>query len=322
MPDNRRTAVFLRVGIGLWVVVGALAGGAAGPAAGLRAAAELRPAAGVPAQAGDDLSALLTMAGLRVAEFFTRAERLVCLERVVMQPLTVSLSNSGPGRVVESELRVSWDPGAGGAAVEATMRRQVLKVNGRAPRPDDRNRCTTPELEATETQPLSMLLPARRDEYAFSLAGTARVEGRLAALVDYRELGQVRADVKTVDGVEDCVSFDVTGGRRGRLWIDRASGDVLRLDHRLPGMIDLRLPAALVRRPGAAPYLTLERSDTSIRFGRVTFRDPDESLVLPLESSEFRVMRNGGTPRLRTVTTYTDYKRFLTDGRLIDAAPN
>lgn len=277
--------------------------------------------AALRAQAADDLAATLAAAGTRVAQFFTRAENLVCTEIVVMQPLGLSLSRSGFSRTVESELRVSWAPGPDGAATEAQVRRQVLKVNGRRPRTNDRDRCTTPELESTETQPLSMLLPAQREKYTFEAVGTARLNGRVASVVDFREPGPVTTDVREVQGVEDCVSYEVKGGQRGRLWIDRESGDVLRLDHHLTGMIDLPLPPSLVRRPGASPSMTLERSETSIRFGRLAFHDPDESLVLPLVSTSLRVMRDGGTPRLRTVTTYTDYKRFLTSGSLVGGAP-
>jgi hypothetical protein len=227
------------------------------------------------------------------------------------------LSPRGFSRTVESELRLSWEPAEGGAATEAEVRRKVVSVNGRPPRDDDRGRCTTPEQETTETQPLSMLLPSQREKYTFTLAGTARVDGRPTTRIDFREHGPASADVRAVDGVEDCVSWDLAGGHRGRLWIDTETGDVLRLDQRLTEMVELPLPPLLARRPNGPPFMTLERSDLSIRFGRVTFPDPEETLVLPLEATELRVVRDGGTPRLRTTTTYSDYKRFLTSGRLV-----
>lgn len=269
----------------------------------------------------DDLNAILTRAGERVQQFFTRAQRILCLETVSMQPLTASLSPAGVGRTVESELRLSWEPDLGGGR-EAETLRQVLKVNGRPPRGrTDRRACTTPEQQSEETQPLSMLLPAQRGKYAFSLAGTTRLDGRTATMVDFREVGPVSVDVRGVEGLEDCITYEVTGAQRGRLWIDGETADVLRLDQHLAGMMDLRVPPALAHRQGAAAYLTLEREDTTIRFGRVEFHDPDESIVLPLSSVSLHIVRDGGTPRLRTVTTYTDYRRFLTGGRLVDREP-
>lgn len=283
------------------------------------ACALLAGALSVPAlsaqRGGKDLASTLTRAGARVEDFFTRAQSLVCTETVMMQPLNSTLSADGLRRTVESELRVSWDPGLGGPATEAQTRRQVLEVNGRPPREDDRRSCTTPEQNDTETQPLSMLLSEQRPRFTFSDAGTTRIDDRAALMIDFREVAPVSVYVREVEGLDDCISYDVTGGQRGRLWIDAVTHDVLRLDQHLTGMIELRLPPAMARRPGASPYLTLEREDTSLRFDRLSFTQPDESLVLPVTSSSLRIVR--GASRLRTMTRYTDYRRFLTSGRVV-----
>ena len=266
----------------------------------------------------DDLQSALERAGDRVEAFFTRAQSLVCTETVVMQPLNSGLTADGFSRTVESELRLSWDPGIGGDAVtEAQTRRQVLKVNGRPPREDDHRSCTTPEQNDTETQPLSLLLPQQREKYQFSSAGTGRVDGRPALMIDFREAGRISVDVKPVEGLDDCISYEITGGQRGRLWLDVETFDVLRLDQRLTGMVELRMPRVFARRPGAAPYMTVEREDTSLRFGRISFSQPEESLVLPQSSTSLRIVRGSGSSRLRTVTRYTDYRRFLTSGRVV-----
>ena len=61
----------------------------------------------------------------------------------------------------------------------------------------------------------------------------------------------------------------------------------------------------------------MERWDSSIRFKRVTFQDPEETLVLPVESSTLQITRGAGTPRLRTSTQYLSYRRFITGGRVV-----
>ena len=61
----------------------------------------------------------------------------------------------------------------------------------------------------------------------------------------------------------------------------------------------------------------MERWDTSIRFRPVTFQDPQETLVLPVSSTSFRITRGAGHPRLRTQTQYSSYRRFITGGRII-----
>jgi hypothetical protein len=82
-------------------------------------------------------------------------------------------------------------------------------------------------------------------------------------------------------------------------------------------MVELRLPRVLARRPGSPMFMTLERSDTTLRFERISFTDPDESLILPSSSIELRIVRGSGTSRLRTVTRYSNYKRFLTGSRVV-----
>lgn len=291
--------------VGIILALGALPGGAA---------PQIPPVA-------DPLASTLRLAGERVEAFFNRAQSLICTEKVSIQPLDWGLTSTGFPRRVESELRLSWDPDEdGGPATEAQVRRKLLRVNGHPPRDNDHNNCTTPEQQESETQPLSMLLAPQRAKYTFELAGPGRVDGRDAVMIDFRELAEASPEVRAVEGKDDCISYELNGGGRGRLWIDAETFDVLRLDQRLVGMVDLRLPRALARRPGVDPVMTLERSDTTTRFGRVAFKDPDESLVLPLSSTELRVMRGGGAPRLRTVTTYADYKRFLTGGRVVGGA--
>ena len=265
-----------------------------------------------------ELAVTLAKASARVEEFFTRAQSLVCTETVHIQPLNYGLGGDGPGRTVESELRLSWEPGLGGeAASEAQTRRQVVKVNGHKPRHNDRNNCTGPEQNETETQPLSMLLESERDDYAFSPAGQGKVDGRAAIVIEFRQVEKVRVDVREVEGNEDCISYDMTGGLRGRVWVDAATSDVLRLDQHLAGYVDVHLPRTVGRRFGVTPIWTLERWDTTMRFKRLTFQEPDEAIVLPVSSTTVRVTRGAGTPRLRTTTTYSGYKRFLTGGRLV-----
>jgi hypothetical protein len=264
------------------------------------------------------LADVLQRAGERVEFFFARAQSIVCLEVVRLLPLSSSWSTEGLGRTVESELRLSWTPaGDGGPTTEAQTFRQLLRVNGHKPRVNDWNNCTTPEQQAVEPQPLSLLLPAQRVDYEFKLAGPTRLDERAAIMVDYALRRRATVESSLVDGRDDCVSFDVKGGMRGRLWIDAETYDVLRLDQRLSGMVEIPLPRPATRGPGRATSWTLERWDTTIRFKRVAFTNPDESLVLPVTMSSMRITRGSGTPRLRTMTDYTKYQRFMTGARVV-----
>lgn len=266
-----------------------------------------------------DLEATLALAAARVEEFFTRAQSLVVTESVYHQPLSFGLSGDGPGRSIESELRLSWTPDADGdAATEAQTLRLVTKVNGRKPRANDPRNCTAPEQHDTETQVLSMLLPGQRDDYTWRLVGRGRIDGRTAILVDFQEKRSIEVtDVHVLETNDDCISYNIEGGMRGRVWVDAESYDVLRMDHRLGGQVDVELPRRLRNRAGVNPSWTVERIDTTYRFKRVRFADPEETLVLPVSSTSLRITRGAGTPRLRINTEYKQYRRFMTGGRII-----
>jgi hypothetical protein len=278
-------------------------------------------AVGVHVEAVDDggrLATILQHAGERVERYFARAQSILCLEVVHLQPMNTGWSNDGFGRTVESELRLSWEPGADGApSTEAQMLRQLLKVNGKPPRKDDWKNCTSPEQESEETQALSMLLPAQRVDYTFAFAGETRIDRRRAYLIDYRLMKATSVASEMVEGRDDCISFDIEGGMRGRIWIDVETHDVLRLDERLGTLVDVPLPDKARRRPNAPWFWTVERLDTSTRFKAVTFVDPDETIVLPESRLSMQVMRGAGTPRLRTMTNYKNYQRFVTGARVV-----
>jgi len=166
---------------------------------------------------------------------------------------------------------------------------------------------------AVSQEPLSVFLPTRRGQFAFSQAGAARTDGRAAFLLDYRDASGKKPDIQWRD---DCVSFDVPEKTRGRAWIDAETGDVLRLDERLVGQFDIPVPRAK-QQTGVSSSMTIERVDTSIRYRKVTFSDPDETLLLPSSIETLSIARNAGTPRLRMTQTFSDYKRFVTNSRIV-----
>ena len=276
--------------------------------AGLGAGADtvvLRPAEG-------ELSALLDRVGAAVERYYARAQNLICLEEVRLQSLGLDLlADSNPARRLAYELRVAWEPPSAGGLPEATVLRQLLKVNGRDPRPRDEPGCMDPK--SVSPEPLAMLLPASRDEFIFTLAGRRAVRNREAVMIDYRSrtVGEI-----TVTWRGECFSISLPGRARGRVWIDSATDEVLRLDEHLSGTFDYQLPRDRVR-PGGPAFVTIERLDSSIEYRPVTFSDPDETLLLPSSVETVSVVRNSGIPRLRTSQTLRHYQRFLTSGRVV-----
>jgi hypothetical protein len=274
------------------------------------AAALLVPVAGVTGQSIAAEQTLDRVSGY-VEQYYTRAQSLVTDEAVTVQRINRDLSFDGFARRLVYELRVEWNPSVDGDDSPATVTRQLISVNGRPPKPGDKPECMDPR--SVSPEPLAFLLPARRHKYSFAGAGIGRVDGRDALKVDYRPLDPGAPNVEWTD---DCVSVDVPGRWRGRLWADPASAAIVRLDEQLTGMVDLPIPRKHQRVNGAL-FMTLERADMSIRYRAVTFSDPDETLMLPAEIISSSMWRNGGSAGNRVTQTFSNYRRFVTGGRIL-----
>jgi hypothetical protein len=270
-------------------------------------------AAGAPrAAAPEDVRALLARMGERVEQYFARAQSIVCTEVVMIEPLTPTfLSEGGDARELVYDLRMSWEAGEGGSPPSVRLLRQLVRVDGRAPKPGDEPECADPEAIAAE--PLVMLLPGRRHEYAFTWHGTDTVDGRESVVLDYVSLARGEA---AVTFEEDCVSVSLPGWSRGRIWADVATADVLRFDSHLVGTFEFDVPPRY-RDRGAARSMALVRADTSIRYEPVVFQDPDETVILPTSVRTTTVFRDAPSPRTRMTQRFSDYRRFMTEGRIV-----
>jgi len=261
-----------------------------------------------------DLVGLLARVGERVEAYYQRAQSIVCTEIVRLQPMDASLTPDPHTRRLEYELRVSWDKTAEGAEpAEANVLRTLKTINGKAPKPGEEPGCLDPK--PVSLDPLAFLLPQHQREYKFTYNGSGKAgDGHTAVMIDYVPAEKQPPEVTWKDS---CVSINVPSQTRGRVWIDRFGGDVLRIDETVFGPFDIRVPEAQVRK-GAGATLTLDRADSSIRYRTVTFTDPNEIVLLPESIELMTVIRGSGTPRLRTTQTFTGYQRFVTGGRLVE----
>jgi hypothetical protein len=132
-------------------------------------------------------------------------------------------------------------------------------------------------------------------------------------MIDYRS---VRAEEPKVEWKDECVKIDLPGRSRGRIWFDPETSEILRLDESIVGMVDIPVPAKQ-QRMGGAMFMTIERADSTIRYQRVPFRDPDETLVLPSSIDTLTVVKNSGNPRTRISQTFSNYRRFVTGSRIV-----
>ena len=157
-----------------------------------------------------------------------------------------------------------------------------------------------------------MLLAGRRHQYVFSWGGTGRTDRRATVVLDYKTLA---SPVSEITWRGECVSIS-PGQTQGRVWVDVASDDVVRLDERLVRIEDVPIPRELTR-PGGPGWLTVERADSSIRYRPVTFHDPDETVMLPYSIETLTTIRGAAVPRRRETHIFSKYQRFLTDVRVV-----
>ncbi len=267
-----------------------------------------------PANAAADpvLAATLDRVTGKVLEYYERAQSIVATETVRMQPLGPGLSLAGPARRLVYELRMEWTaPDAPGIVRDPNVIRRLLTVNGKEPRSSDQPACEDPR--AVSPDPLFMLLPEHRREFGFSLGRPQKVNDRMATTIDYISL-PVGSTQPT--WAKDCVSIPLEGRTRGRIWIDAETDVVIKLEEHLVGMVEVRVPFEQARSTSQT-WMSLERADYEVRYAPVHFTDPDETINLPASVEMLRVFRGSGYSRMRVTQTYSGYRRFLTNSRLI-----
>jgi hypothetical protein len=271
--------------------------------------------AGVRAQS--DIDGLLARVAERIAEFYKRASSIVCNESSTVQGIDGGFSPQGFARTVESQLHVEMD--GGDLTGEATVVRNIRTVNGRVPRErdkKDRDGCTDPNPLSSE--PLAFLLPAHRSAYQFRIRGTGTDRSRPAIVIEFATINR-RSNPELIEdpgGHDDCFDWNGNIALKGRIWVDAETYDVLRVERGLAGPVDVRVPFSTQRRHHLAPSVVLLRDDLTIRYKKVAFSDPDEVLLVP-ESIESLTVVQGGLQSTRRSQTFSDYKRFVTEGRIL-----
>jgi hypothetical protein len=270
-------------------------------------------------QAPPDIEALMTSVGDRVAQYYHRAQSLICVERSTVQPIQLDWAPDGFSRTVESELHVESEAADGDTLSKAKVIREVHRVNGRAPQErdkKDRTGCTDPNPVSPE--PLAFLLPAHRDEYRFTSLREGSEKDRAALVIDFMSTNRTSRPelIEDQGGHDDCFDWSGPLATRGRVWVDAKTHDVLRVDRHIVGPVDVRVPWPLQRRYNFAPSVVIERDDQTMRYQVVTFSDPNEVMLLP-ESIESLTMLRGGLQSTRRTETFSRYRRFLTAGRVV-----
>lgn len=184
---------------------------------------------------------------------------------------------------------------------------EVKSVDGKAPK---EKKGASPVYR----HPLEFLTPEKQAEWVFGWEGETDLRGSktvvitAAPAVVTKPTSKVKGRFFYVKGMQ----------QKARVWIDPRTFDVLQVEWRLLDTFRFKTEFGLnwhgpffVTRP--AREVEYEKMDRTIRFARVVFKDPDQTLLLPVSEEYLYVIRGSRNPAYRATVSYTDYKRFVTD---------
>lgn len=254
-----------------------------------------------------DLAGILGGLAERTQQYYDRFISIICTETVHTQDLRFNLAPTGRPRTTVYELSVSRGAGRDSEAA-FRVERTLQSVDGRLARKHQRPECTDPKTGTPE--PLEFLLSANQRRYRFSPADAAGGPSGTRA-IDFVETPPERVRV-TWEG--SCFEAE-GGGHHGRVWFDPETYDVHQVDVRLSKPFAIPLPNGYF---GIRPAIRVEKSEMTLRFARVEFQQPDESLMLPASIETLHVLR--GVPSMRIHQSLSNYRRFLTKSEIRSAA--
>jgi hypothetical protein len=257
--------------------------------------------------AAADMTALLARVGERVEQYYDRVTSVVCIETVSQQELRFNLKPQGKPRETVYELMVVRQPPANGEAEShVQIERRIKSINGRPVRKAEPPGCTDPR--SVTVEPLTFLLPKYQPMYRFSRATDVEAGGPPdSVVVDFQQIHKDPIEVRW-----DGLCFDAKGGGMdGRIWLEAGTHDVLRLDIRLTEAYRVPPPPGL---GSEILPIRVERSEITIRFARVGFQNPEETMLLPESMVTLTVFR--GVPSLRTTQTFSAFKRFMSEASI------
>ena len=240
----------------------------------------------------------------RVQAYRERLSSISVTETVTQHRLNTKMKPTGKPRVFVYDVTIMRVPGTDGEDIVRAER--VLKlIDGKPPKRRDEPECTDPE--STYDDPLAFLLPESQAKLAFRVAA-AKGDG---ATLEFEQPEPEHLEV-TPKKIAEC--FGIDGGREvGRIWLDKGTDDPLRIESSLAEPFPIfydRLKDA------SGNYMVVQHERTVITLAKVPFTDPEETLLLPESKVSEYEIHGAGTPRLRTMQVFTNYKRFMTEYKI------
>lgn len=265
------------------------------------------------------LELILKRTGERVEEYLAGMFSISFTEVMRREPLKEAMTPKGKAKeyvfhnVVLRERRA----GEGGDFYGKAVRR-LRTVDGKKVKPSKQkevlDKCGTPG--SSYVDPLTFLLPSRLERFVFTYEGGETLRGRKV-----HRLGYLPREEQKPGTHNDHGCLYAWGRYKGTVWIDAENFDVFQTSSRLLEEFDFEsepLIRAGFARFGPRRKFRFLRSEYTTRFARVRFKDPEQELLLPESSESLNVIRNGREPRVRHTRAFEDYRRFVSDVKILE----
>ena len=254
----------------------------------------------------------------RVRKYYEDLFNVTSTEKVQRQNLKSDLSPDGKPKEMIYDFALFRKKDAKDNYENAvTEVRDLKSVDGKPAKKNDRPQCI--DSKSAYTGLLRFLLPEGSRDYTFKLAGEENLEGRKVWIIEYDPIRKENPEIKWQG---KC--FSVSGiAKKGKIWVDFSTYDVIQIRAEQAEPFQFKSPrvyrTGIFLRLGPRRDLKFNRSDIVLRFKRVEFHGPDQSLILPDKVETFVVIEGAGVPAYKTSHVFSDYKRFIGEIRMVDS---
>jgi hypothetical protein len=167
-------------------------------------------------------------------------------------------------------------------------------------------------------QSLGVLLPQYRARYEFTLEGEEKVGGRAAYRLRALQPGQPPASVEWGRGLMGVgMRFRPNAPTYSLIWLDAENFDVLRFETHLVAPFEFDSPR-LFGPFGPSRHLRWMNQDYAATFRRQTFKDPEQTLLVPDTAEWLTLIEGAQHSRLRATLRFANYQRFRSDVKIIE----
>jgi hypothetical protein len=280
--------------------------------AAVAARAQEAEAAPTPAPVDEKLTRILDRTGEAVARYHAELFRIAYTETLRHEELSKEMTPKKSKEYVFDTVVVREELSAEDEDYYPKSVRRLRTIDGK---PAKRTKDRRAEVGAGVAS-LLYLLPKNRHLFQFSLEGEEQVGGRAAHRIRMLRPGEGEARVEWERRLIGA-RFRVFAPEVVLVWVDAENFDVLRVESHLDAPFEFESPRAFGRF-GPSRRLKYVARDYAATFRRERFKDPEQTLLVPVEAEWLNVIEGASKPRTRTTLRFSDYRRYRSDVKVIE----